>query len=412
MSAARECTARDRQEESIEKMFATKECTARDRQEESIEKMSMAKENPDRNGHKQRLYEYGFTVMGGMSRRTKQRLLKQYSEEEILSFSEKELKHLLDEREWAHYCRNKTVFNIEETEQQQQELFRKKIHFIYWRDLRFPCRLRQIEDYPLGLFYRGRLPMAERTLAIVGSRTPTAYGREMASYFAGELSGNGIGIVSGLAYGIDVAAHRGALKKGGLTFGILGCGPDIAYPKENFSIYEEMIQRGGILSEYCPGTVPAAFRFPERNRLISGLADGVLVVEARERSGSLITADQALEQGKDVFALPGRATDVLSEGTNWLIREGARLVTEPSQILEELFHLCCKTPKNFFTGEKSLDKREKVVYDCLSLDPKSIEEIINRTNYTVSEVISILFRLELNGYVKQIVKDYYIKTIQ
>lgn len=362
--------------------------------------------------HKQHFTEYCFTVMGGLGRRTKRRLLNSYGEEQILSFSDQELEKLLTGREWASYCKNKSLYNIEEIEKQWRNLEEKRIKFVYWTDDEFPQKLRQIPDGPLGLFYKGHLPKEEPSIGIVGSRTPSAYGKEMASYFARELAGEGIAVISGLAYGIDVSAHKGALEAKGATYGVLGCGPDIVYPKENFSIYEKMEERGGILSEYGPGTVPASFRFPERNRIISGLSDGILVIEARERSGSLITADQALEQGKEVFALPGRATDPLSEGTNWLIREGGRLVTKPSQILEELFHLCDKKSKKSLTEEKLLDKKEKVVYDCLSLDPKSIEEIINRTNYSVSEVISILFRLELNGYVNQIVKDYYIKTMR
>lgn len=362
--------------------------------------------------HKQCLAEYCFTVMGGLGRRTKRRLLDLYKEEEILALSDQEMQRLLTGREWASYCKNKSLYNIEETEKQWRNLEEKRIKFVYWTEKEFPQKLRQIPDAPLGLFYKGHLPKEEPSIAIVGSRTPSAYGREMASYFARELAGAGITVISGLAYGIDVSAHKGALEAKGVTYGVLGCGPDIVYPKENFSVYEKMEERGGILSEYGPGTIPASFRFPERNRIISGLSDGILVIEARERSGSLITADQALDQGKEVFALPGRATDPLSEGTNWLIREGSRLVTKPSQILEELFRLCEKKAKNSLTEEKLLDKKEKVVYDCLSLDPKSIEEIINRTNYSVSDVISILFRLELNGYVSQIVKDYYIKTMR
>ena len=399
--------------------------------------MNISKDLKDSNNssHKQKIFEYGFTVMSGLSRRTKRRLLKNFSEEEILSFSDKELQMNLTSQEWIHYCKqknqyndknqsnNKTQyndknpcnyknqFNIEETEKQWLDLGKKNIDFVYHKDDSYPEKLRQIEDYPLGLFKKGSLPGQEKAIGIVGSRIPSAYGKEMASYFARELSKAGVTIISGMAYGIDVASHNGALDAGGLTFGVLGCGPDIVYPKENFAVYERMIRQGGILSEYMPGTIPASFRFPERNRIISGLSDGVLVVEAKAKSGSLITADQALEQGKDVFALPGRAGDPLSEGCNWLIREGARMVTEPSHILEELFHLCEQKVKNSLPSEKLLDNKEKVVYDCLSLDPKNIEEIINITNFTVSEVISILFRLELNGYVSQIVKDYYIRRM-
>jgi len=356
--------------------------------------------------------EYAFATMHGLSRKTKWRLLKSFSEEEILKFSEQEMSHLLSAREMSAYMRHKSLYNnIEETQKEWKVLQEKGIHFIYHRDENYPEKLKKTEDHPLALFYKGRLPGREKSIAIVGSRIPTAYGVEMASYFAKELAGKGVSIISGMAFGIDVAAHKGALDAGGITYGILGCGPDIVYPKENFSVYERMIRQGGILSEYKPGEMPMSYRFPERNRIISGLSDGVLVVEAKAKSGSLITADQALEQGKDVYALPGRTIDLLSEGCNWLIREGARIVTEPAHILDELFHLCENKEKNTKVLDNLLDNREKIVYDCLSLDPKTVEQILNETNFTVSEVIGILYRLELNGYIKQVVRNHYIRKI-
>lgn len=355
------------------------------------------------------LIEYAFATMHGFSRRTKRRLLHSFSEEEILSLREKELEMLLSQREMSAYQRHKSLFNIEEIQKEWKVLQEKRIHFKYHKDRDYPEKLKQIEDYPLGLFYRGELPGMNKAIAIVGSRIPTVYGVEMAGYFARELARNKVSVISGMAFGIDVAAHKGALDAGGFTYGILGCGPDVVYPKENYYVYERMIHQGGIISEYKPGELPMSYRFPERNRIISALSDGVLVVEAKTKSGSLITADQALEQGKDVFALPGRATDVLSQGCNWLIREGARIVTEPNHILEELFQLYENNEKNNNVLDNSLDNREKIVYDCLSLDPKTVEDIINETNYTVSEVISILFRLELNGYIKQVIRNHYIK---
>lgn len=349
--------------------------------------------------------------MSGLGRRTKRRLLRSFKEEEILAFDEKEIQMLLSPKEFSLYMRHKSNYNIEGIEKEWQALKRKGIDFIYHTDERYPDKLKKIEDYPLCLFCKGKLPGNQKSIAVVGSRIPTAYGMEMASYFAKELARKDISIISGMAFGIDVAAHKGALEAGGMTFGVLGCGPDVVYPKENFSVYEQILLQGGILSEYKPGEKPAGYRFPERNRIISGLADGVLVVEAKEKSGSLITADQALEQGKDVYALPGRATDPLSKGCNWLIREGARLVTSPSHILEELFDLCENKEKIIDPRDNLLDNKEKMVYDCLSLDPKSVEEIINETNITTTEVISILFRLELSGYIRQIVRNHYIRQL-
>ncbi len=360
---------------------------------------------------KEELIYYAFSTAYGLSRRTKRRLLQTFSEEEILGLEEKELRHFLNEKELSAWKRHNTSFNIEEIQKEWKVLKEKGINFIYHKDSDYPDKLMKIEDYPLALFYRGRLPGAEKSVAIVGSRIPTTYGTEMAAYFAKELARNGVSVISGMAFGVDIAAHKGALDAGGLTYGILGCGPDVVYPKENFLVYERIIQTGGIISEYKPGELPMSYRFPERNRIISGLSDAVLVVEAKSKSGSLITADQALEQGKDVYALPGRATDPLSEGCNWLIREGARMVTKPNHILEELFQLFENNEKNNNVQNNLLDNREKIVYDCLSLDPKTVEDIINETNFTVSEVISILFRLELNGYIRQAVRNHYIKNI-
>ena len=189
----------------------------------------------------------------------------------------------------------------------------------------YPEKLKVLESPPAGLYVLGKLPDPDRkTAAIVGARSCSVYGRRQARFFARALSARGIQIVSGLASGIDRAAHEGALEGGTQTFAVLGCGADVCYPRENFGIYRQIAQGGGgILSEFEPGSRPLGWHFPRRNRIISGLADLVLVVEARARSGALITADCALEQGKTVYAVPGRLEDPLSEGCNRLIFQGA-----------------------------------------------------------------------------------------
>ena len=389
------------------------------------------------------LYQYWFVTLPGLGRDTKKRLLADYEEEELLELSDQDWKLILSEHEWRSFLRyrdrsdikqpyhnnesncnkskynnkshhteklysHKKPYNIEEIASEYYHLEEKGIRFLSWKSKDYPEKLRKIDDSPLGLFVKGRLPGAEKSIAVVGSRIPTAYGQEMARVFSRELAKAGVSIISGLAAGIDVAAHRGALEGGGITYGILGNGPDIVYPRENYITYEKILESGGILSEYKPGEQPLPYRFPERNRIISGLADGVFVVEAKERSGSLITADCGLEQGKEIYALPGRAGDILSEGCNWLIRQGAKLVTEPAHILEDILPENEKNLKNTINLDKLLDNKEKIVYDCLGLEPKYVEDIIRETNLSVSEGISILFRLELNGYIKQIVKDYYL----
>lgn len=378
------------------------------------------------------LYQYWFVTLPGLGRDTKKRLLADHEEGELFELSGQEWQLILSEHEWRSFLRcrdrsdikqqyhknkshytekvynHKKLYNIEEIASEYYRLEEKGIRFLSWKSRDYPEKLRKIDDSPLGLFVKGRLPGTEKTIAIVGSRTPTAYGQEMSRVFSRELAQAGISIISGLAAGIDVAAHRGALEGGGLTYGILGNGLDIVYPRENYITYEKILESGGVLSEYKLGERPLPYRFPERNRIISGLSDGILVVEAKERSGSLITADCGLEQGKEIYALPGRAGDLLSEGCNWLIRQGAKLVTEPSHILEDIWPECEKNLKNTINLDKLLDNKEKIVYDCLGLEPKYVEDIIRETNLSVSEGISILFRLELNGYIKQIVKDYYL----
>ena len=196
----------------------------------------------------------------------------------------------------------------------------------------YPERMMPFSDMPEGIYVKGRLPRDDRpSAAIVGGRVCSAYGREQARRFAREMAASGVQIISGLASGIDAAAHEGALEGGGTTFAVLGCGVNICYPRENYPLMRKILgQKGGVLSEFPPGERPLAWHFPQRNRLISALADLVLVVEARKKSGSLITADFALEQGKSVYALPGRVNDSLSEGSNRLIAQGAGIAVEPN----------------------------------------------------------------------------------
>lgn len=209
------------------------------------------------------------------------------------------------------------------------------IRFVIPQDEDYPERLKEIYDYPMGLYLRGRMPEeTRRSVAIVGARGCTAYGRKMAGWLGRELAAAGILVISGLAAGVDGAGHQGALEGGGDTFGILGCGVNICYPRENYELFCQVSRQGGVISEFTPGEKPFPSNFPMRNRIISGLSDAVIVVEARERSGSLITVDLALEQGREVFAVPGRAGDELSVGCNQLIRQGAAMCTGPSDILE------------------------------------------------------------------------------
>ncbi len=270
----------------------------------------------------------------------------------------------------------------------------------------YPEKLRDIFDAPYILYYRGSLPeQNQKTAAIVGARACSEYGRNMAKDIAAQLARYGVQIVSGFARGIDTASHNGCLGvDGGRTFAVFGSGINHCYPPENRFTYDEIIQKGGgIISEYHPDTKPLSGFFPMRNRIISGLADIVIVVEAGVKSGSLITADHALEQGRTVMALPGRVTDVLSMGCNRLICQGAAVITCMDDIL---FELGLSEVQNYSVNIKNsqikLAKPEKMLYSHLDFNPQSIDDLIRKSGVSSKETAECLVRLELAGLAKRI----------
>ena len=262
------------------------------------------------------------------------------------------------------------------------------------------------------IFQKGQ-PYEEKELsiAIVGSRFPTTYGFEISKKFAKELAEQGVQIISGLARGVDGAVHREIINKNGQAVGVLGCGIDLIYPKENFQLFYDMYANQTVISEYPPGSEPLKWHFPERNRIISGLSDGILVTEARERSGSLITADCGLDQNKEVFAVPGMITNKHSKGCHGLIKQGAKLVENVDDILTEFSEFTGISRKFPKLHTKSLAKAEKRVYDMLSLKPKHIDEILSASGFSYEEVIKALFQLEAKGYIKQAHQNLYIKKM-
>ena len=303
-------------------------------------------------------------------------------------------------------CNNRKSEKIREG---YAKLQKHGIYLVSKDDGSYPNKLRNIYDAPYSLYVKGKLPKTEeKLLAIVGARECSSYGKEMAKYLAAAVAREGVCVVSGLARGIDAFAHEGALSVGGVTYGILGCGIDICYPKENINLYMEMQKNGGIISEYALGIAPFAGNFPMRNRIISGLCDGILIIEAKEKSGSLITVDMGLEQGKEIYALPGKATDRLSEGCNNLIKMGAKLVTTPEDILEDLIPNRAKTQSDFKKNDKLLELHEKIVYASLCLEPRHIEEIAMQTGFEMDLLMEQLLRLELYGLVKQTSRNYYV----
>lgn len=276
-------------------------------------------------------------------------------------------------------------------------------------DEEYPPLLREIADPPPFLYVRGSLAGIGTAVAVVGSRRASAYGRTVTERLAEELSRHGVSVISGLARGIDTAAHRGALKGEGRTVGVLGCGVDVVYPSENRRLFGEMAERGAVVSEFPIGTAPLAENFPRRNRIISGIAYGVLVVEAAERSGSLVTARIALDQGRDVYAIPGNITSDGSRGANRLIREGAKLVEGVEDILEEL-----PGGKIARRGGPAptldLPPAEAALFALLAPEPLHIDQIVAKSALTVGELSAMLLRLELKGAVTQLPGKYFFKN--
>ncbi|WP_187426659.1 DNA-processing protein DprA [Geothermobacter ehrlichii] len=293
---------------------------------------------------------------------------------------------------------------LERLEQLQVDLL------TYWDDHNYPPLLRQIPDPPALLYLRGRLPDQEM-FAIVGSRRASARGLAFTEEIAGELAACGICIVSGLARGIDTAAHRGALATG-TTVAVLGCGIDRVYPPENTRLFHQIESRGALLSEYAPGTPPLAGHFPGRNRLISGLARGVLIVEAAKGSGSLHTAEFALETGREVFAVPNPVGQATGDGVNQLLKDGARVVTESRDILEVLWRgrLAGRQVQTGETATANLSEQERNMLKLLSFDPVHGDEIIRKSGLTPPEVSDILLHLELAGLVVQQPGGYYVRS--
>ena len=256
----------------------------------------------------------------------------------------------------------------------------------------YPDKLRTIPDAPRALYYAGKMPDGGVSVAIVGARECSEYGRYMARQFGKQLTAAGVWVVSGMARGIDGISQEAALAGGGYSLGVLGCGVDICYPESNRELYERLLIQGGVCSEYPPGTEPRAVLFPPRNRIISGLSDAVLVVEAREKSGTLITVDMALEQGREVYALPGRVTDPLSQGCNRLIRQGAGIVSSPKQLLEEL------TVREKATDKKENYEQQKLcllegelgrLYGILDFQNQSAQDLMERYREKYHETVSL-----------------------
>jgi DNA processing protein len=274
-------------------------------------------------------------------------------------------------------------------------------------DPRYPELLRAIADPPVLLYCQGDPVCLERpAVAMVGSRAATTYGKRVSFELARELAVRGVCVVSGMALGIDGQAHAGALAGDGATIGVLGCGADVVYPPQHADLFREVAGRGLLLSEYPLGARPEGFRFPERNRIISGLCLGVVVVEASLKSGSLITAGLALEQGREVFAVPGRVDSAKSQGAHRLLQQGAKLVHSVEDILEEFSHAGIFTqaprPERPVLPSAPMTAAEQQLWNCLEDYPLSVDQLVRQSGFAPACVLSLLLDLELKGLVRQL----------
>lgn len=273
-------------------------------------------------------------------------------------------------------------------------------------DEEYPKWLKEIFDPPTLLYYRGTIPQSDLCIGIVGSRRSTTYGRQAARKIASELSASGAIVVSGAARGIDTASHLGALEHGE-TIAVLGCGVDVVYPPENGKLLADIAEHGAVLSEYPPGTQPHPGLFPARNRIISGISRGILVVEAAEKSGALITATYAMEEGRDVFAVPGSIFSATSIGTNKLIQDGVKPILCGKDILDE-YRISSSMP---IIENLLLTNEEEIVHTALQYDyAMSTEELANETGLDVSRIAMAVLQLTLRGLVKEESAQRYIRT--
>jgi DNA processing protein len=305
----------------------------------------------------------------------------------------------------------------EPIDRELEALEKKRVEVLTLEDPGYPFLLAQIHDPPPFLYYLGKPPeQNDQALAVVGSRNSSPYGIRMTERLTWSLAKNGLTVVSGLARGIDTAAHYGALMAQGRTIAVLGSGLDVIYPPENQRLFDQIVEQGLVCSEFPLGTLPERQNFPIRNRIISGMALGVVIVEATLRSGSLITARLALDQGREVFAVPGSIESFKSSGTHRLIKQGAKLVENAQDILEELqWPMTSESfPEEMETKppvwSPSLSSQEKRIWDLLQDEPVHVDQIARQTEISIAPLLSTLLEMELKGMIKQLPGKFFIRS--
>jgi DNA processing protein len=305
---------------------------------------------------------------------------------------------------------------LDQASREIERLERKDYSVLTFEDRNYPEYLRETFDPPYVLYCAGRIEMLKGpAVSIVGSRKPSAYGRAVAERIARDLASRGLVIVSGLARGVDSIAHWGALE-GGKTVAVLGSGLETVYPRENRGLFHKVIEKGAVVSEFPAESPPLGFHFPIRNRIISGLSLALIVVEATKKSGSLITARLALEQNREVMAVPGNITSDLSRGTNWLIQTGAKLVESWEDVAEELpaplQEKLLSQKEEESEAHSSISPQEKKVFETLKPDSLThVDQLVEETDYSVSETLSFLLSLELKGLIFQRPGKYFQRRL-
>ncbi|MGD9346272.1 MAG: DNA-processing protein DprA [Candidatus Aminicenantes bacterium] len=334
---------------------------------------------------------------------------------ELFDTSLRGLKALgLDEETAAVLSSPKT---LHKAEKDIEKIAKKKYAILSIEDGNYPVYLRESFDPPCVLYCAGNAEeLAEPSVSIVGARKPTPYGRAVAENLAFDLASRGMTVVSGLARGIDSTAHWGALR-GGKTVAVMGSGLDVIYPKENRMLFEKITERGAVITEFPLKSPPLGYHFPMRNRIISGLSLAVVVIEATKKSGSLITARLALEQNREVMAVPGNTTSELSRGTNWLVKTGAKLVERWEDVAEELppplrDRLLSQTEEKASKALPSINPDEEKVLSVLKIDELTpVDDLVEKTEFSVSEILTLSLQLELKGYIHQSPGKYFQRKI-
>jgi len=354
-------------------------------------------------------YWLGLSRISGLGIRTALRLLEQYSSiEQLWSASDNEILNAsgISKGQLQTFIKFRNEFDYNAA---ISSLSGQGIGFIHMDSTEYPDTLRTLYNPPLVLYYKGDITLLNTpAVGIVGSRKATHYGKRVSYEYANGLAASNLTVVSGMALGIDTEAHKGALSVNGKTIAVLGCGVDICYPKANKELYDNIFERGLLISEFLPQSEPNARNFPIRNRLISGLSLGIIIVEAAKKSGSLITADFALEQGKEVFAVPGPITSQNSQGTNELIKQGAILTDTVNVVLDKL-----EQEQSLFENVTEIHKKaaisleEKQLINIASGAPVHIDQLVEESKYPVERINSMLLFLEIKGLVKRLPGRFY-----